>query len=81
MTFTAFIKILTALNDTSFSYSINDDKREIILTENGFLDISDKLIDILEKANTAYEICVDDETGAFMNEYTFDDFVVYETVY
>ena len=81
MTFTAFIKTLTELNDTSFSYSINNDKREIILTENGFLDIPDKLIDILEKANTAYEICVDDETGAFMNGYTFDDFGVYETVY
>lgn len=81
MTFINFIKTLTELNDASFSYSINNDKREITLTENGFLDIPDKLIDILEKANTAYEICVDDETGAFMNGYTFDDFVVYETVY
>ena len=81
MTFINFIKTLTELNDTSFSYSINNNKREITLTENGFLDIPDKLIDILEKANTAYEICVDDETGAFMNGYTFDDFVVYETVY
>ena len=81
MTFTAFIKTLTELNDTSFSYSINNDKREITLTENGFLNIPDKLIDILEKANAVYEICVNDETGAFINKYIFDNFVVYETVY
>ena len=81
MTMEKLFEMVQTLNNNSYSCSINADKNEILLIEDTFSDLPDELIDLLDMANSSYEVCSDEETGAFMNEYRFDNFVVYETVY
>lgn len=84
MTMEKFFEMVQALNNNSYSYAMNTDKKEIYLEEDGLYhssDLPDELIDLLDTANSSYEVYSDDDTGAFMNKYVFDNFVVYETVY